>query len=131
MTRRCANGTRPCRTIAKARIKAPLKFPPGTKYSYSSMGILLSAEIAQKITGKPIADLVEERVFKPLGMRRTGYGLRGRANSHDRAQPGRARHDRSRQEKLERLELEQRILAQPGRALGRGAGQRRRYRAIL
>jgi CubicO group peptidase (beta-lactamase class C family) len=62
-------------------LKAPLKFSPGSKYSYSSMGILLSAEIAQKITGKPIADLVEERVFKPLGMRRTGYGLRGRANA--------------------------------------------------
>jgi CubicO group peptidase (beta-lactamase class C family) len=62
-------------------LKAPLKFTPGSKYSYSSMGILLSAEIAQKITGKPIADLVEERVFKPLGMRRTGYGLRGRANA--------------------------------------------------
>jgi CubicO group peptidase (beta-lactamase class C family) len=62
-------------------LKAPLKFPPGTRYSYASMGILLSAEIAQKITGKPIADLAEERVFKPLGMTRTAFGLRGRANS--------------------------------------------------
>ncbi len=62
-------------------LRAPLKFPPGTKYSYASMGILLSSEIAQKITGKPIADIVEERVFRPLGMRRTGYGLRGRDNS--------------------------------------------------
>jgi len=61
--------------------KAPLKFAPGTKYSYSSMGILLSSEIAQKITGKPIADLVQEKVFKPLGMNRTGYGLRGRDNA--------------------------------------------------
>jgi len=61
-------------------LKAPLKFAPGAKYSYSSMGILLSAEIAQKITGKPIADIVEERIFKPLKMSRTGYGLRGRAN---------------------------------------------------
>jgi CubicO group peptidase (beta-lactamase class C family) len=71
-------------TLAEYRegaIKAPLKFPPGSKYSYSSMGILLSAEIAQKITGKPIADIVEERVFKPLGMHRTAYGLRGRANA--------------------------------------------------
>ena len=61
-------------------LKAPVKFAPGSSYSYSSMGILLAAEIAQKITGKPIADLVEERVLHPLGMRRTGYGLRGRAN---------------------------------------------------
>jgi CubicO group peptidase (beta-lactamase class C family) len=64
-----------------AALKAPLKFPPGSRYSYSSMGILLSSEIAQKITGKPIADLVDDRVFKPLGMHRTAYGLRGRANS--------------------------------------------------
>jgi CubicO group peptidase (beta-lactamase class C family) len=62
-------------------LKAPLKFAPGSKYSYSSMGILLSSEIAQKLTGKPIADLVQERVFKPLGMSRTGYGLRGRDNA--------------------------------------------------
>jgi CubicO group peptidase (beta-lactamase class C family) len=59
---------------------APLKFPPGTKYSYASMGILLSAEIAQKLTGKPIAVLAQERVFKPLGMHRTSFGLQGRAN---------------------------------------------------
>jgi CubicO group peptidase (beta-lactamase class C family) len=63
-------------------LKAPLKFAPGSKYSYSSMGILLSSEIALKITGKPIADLVEERVFRPLGMSRTGYGLRGRNNAN-------------------------------------------------
>lgn len=62
-------------------LKAPLKFPPGTRYSYASMGILLSAEIAQKITGKPIADIVEECVFKPLGMNHTGFGLRGRDNA--------------------------------------------------
>jgi len=65
----------------KGALKAPLKFPPGTKYSYASMGILLSSEIAQKITGKPIADIVDERVLGPLGMRRTGYGLRGRPGS--------------------------------------------------
>jgi CubicO group peptidase (beta-lactamase class C family) len=62
-------------------LKAPLKFPPGTAYSYSSMGILLSAQIAQKITGKSIADLVQEKVFDRLGMRRTTFGLRGRSNA--------------------------------------------------
>ena len=71
----------PLSEYREGAIKAPLKFPPGTKYSYSSMGILLSSEIAQKITGKLIADIIDERVFRPLGMRRTGYGLRGRANT--------------------------------------------------
>lgn len=71
----------PLSEYREGALKAPLKFKPGTRYSYASMGILLSSEIAQKITGKPIADIVEERVFKPLGMRHTGFGLRGRPNS--------------------------------------------------
>src|SRR4051812_9262780 len=71
----------PLSQYREGAIKAPLKFPPGTKYSYASMGILLSSEIAQKITGKPIADIVDERIFGPLGMRRTRFGLRGRANA--------------------------------------------------
>jgi CubicO group peptidase (beta-lactamase class C family) len=78
----------PLSDYREGALHAPLKFTPGSKYSYSSMGILLSAEIAQKITGKPIADLVEARVFKPLGMNHTGYGLRGRANSMTVASQG-------------------------------------------
>jgi CubicO group peptidase (beta-lactamase class C family) len=71
----------PLSEYREGAIKAPLKFAPGTKYSYASMGILLASEIAQKITGKPIADIMDERVFHPIGMRRTGFGLRGRANT--------------------------------------------------
>ncbi len=71
----------PLSDYREGAIKAPLKFAPGTKYSYASMGILLSSEIAQKITGKPFADIMDERLFRPLGMSRTAYGLRGRANS--------------------------------------------------
>ena len=78
----------PLADYREGALKAPLKFPPGTKYSYASMGILLSAEIAQKITGKHIADLAQERIFKPLGMTRTSFGLRGRDNSATVASQG-------------------------------------------
>lgn len=61
--------------------KAPLKFRPGSSYSYSSMGILLSAEIAQKITGTPFDKFVEAKLFRPLGMSKTSFGLGGRAKS--------------------------------------------------
>lgn len=71
----------PLSDYAAGAVRAPLKFKPGTQYSYASMGILLSSEIAEKITGKPIAVLAEERLFKPLGMARTGFGLRGRDNA--------------------------------------------------
>ncbi len=70
----------PLADYREGALHAPLKFAPGTKYSYASMGILLSAEIAQKLTGKPIADLAEERLFKPLKMSRSSFGLRGRPN---------------------------------------------------
>lgn len=71
----------PLSEYREGALLAPLKFKPGAQYSYASMGILLSSEITQKITGKPIADIMDERVFRPLGMSRTGYGLRGRANA--------------------------------------------------
>ena len=64
----------PLSDYREGAIKAPLKFAPGTKYSYASMGILLSSEIAQKITGKPIADIMDERLFRPLG--HETHGLR-------------------------------------------------------
>jgi CubicO group peptidase (beta-lactamase class C family) len=61
--------------------RAPLKFKPGSSYSYSSMGILLSAEIAQKITGTPFDKFVEAKLFEPLGMSKTSFGLRGRTKA--------------------------------------------------
>ncbi len=71
----------PLSAFRDGALKAPLKFKPNTSYSYSSMGILLASEIAEKITGKPIAEIAEERIFKPLRMTKTSFGLRGRAKS--------------------------------------------------
>ena len=34
-------------------IRTPLLFSPGSRYSYSSMGILLASEVAHRITGTP------------------------------------------------------------------------------
>ena len=58
--------------------KAPLLFKPGTKYSYSSMGILISAQITEKLTGVKFTRYIDQKIFKPLGMTRTSLGLMGR-----------------------------------------------------
>lgn len=58
-----------------AAVKTPLLFEPGTRYGYSSMAILLATEIARRISGRSIADLTQERIFKPLGMTRSAMGL--------------------------------------------------------
>ena len=58
--------------------KTPLLFRPGSKVSYQSMGILLAAEIAQRITKLPFREFLRREVFLPLGMRQTSLGLGGR-----------------------------------------------------
>jgi CubicO group peptidase (beta-lactamase class C family) len=68
----------PLSDFVAATCQTPLLFPPGTKVSYQSMGILLAAEIAQRITKLPFRDFLRREVFLPLGMRATSLGLGGR-----------------------------------------------------
>jgi CubicO group peptidase (beta-lactamase class C family) len=55
--------------------RTPLSFKPGSKYQYSSMGILLAARIGEVISGKSILDLVHQAVLEPLKMDRSAQGL--------------------------------------------------------
>jgi beta-N-acetylhexosaminidase len=57
-----------------ARIFAePLEYEPGTKVVYSDLGIILMAEIIQRLTGKPPDVLANENIFAPLGMKHSMY----------------------------------------------------------
>lgn len=62
-------------TFVKHAEQEPLAFAPGSKYQYSSMGILLATHVAEKITGKDILSLVDETVFQPLKMTHSAQGL--------------------------------------------------------
>jgi CubicO group peptidase (beta-lactamase class C family) len=53
----------------------PLWKQPGTEMSYCTFGCELLAEIVRRVSGRPIADVASERIFQPLGMRDTSYGL--------------------------------------------------------
>ncbi|TYP95909.1 CubicO group peptidase (beta-lactamase class C family) [Tenacibaculum adriaticum] len=48
-------------------------FDPGTEYSYSGEGIRLLQIVIEKILGKGLEQLAQERVFNPLGMDMTSY----------------------------------------------------------
>jgi CubicO group peptidase (beta-lactamase class C family) len=48
-------------------------YDPGQRFSYSGEGFVWLSKVAEKITGKPIEDLVRDKVFQPLGMRHTSY----------------------------------------------------------
>lgn len=51
----------------------PLEYEPGTKMIYSDLGIILMAEIIERLTGRTLNDLAREYVFQPLHMRDTMY----------------------------------------------------------
>ncbi len=50
-----------------ASVKTPLLFEPGTRYSYSSMAILLATEVARRISGRSIADLCTSGSLRHCG----------------------------------------------------------------
>jgi CubicO group peptidase (beta-lactamase class C family) len=50
-----------------------LEFEPGSRWSYSNAGYYLLAAIIEKVTGKTYAGALKEKIFKPLGMKDSGY----------------------------------------------------------
>jgi len=51
----------------------PLDYEPGTKEVYSDLGIILTAEIIERLTGRSLDDLAKSYIFGPLGMKDTMY----------------------------------------------------------
>jgi CubicO group peptidase (beta-lactamase class C family) len=51
----------------------PLDYEPGTKEVYSDLGIILMAEIIERLTGQTLDTLAREYIFSPLAMSDTMY----------------------------------------------------------
>ncbi len=56
-----------------AVLAAPLERSPGAGFSYSDIGFIGAGYLAEAVTGRPLADLVAQRVCMPLGLTDTGY----------------------------------------------------------
>lgn len=54
-------------------IRTPLRWEPGAKVEYSDVGFVVLYAAAEKAAGQPIPELLEERVFGPLGMTSTRF----------------------------------------------------------
>ena len=46
---------------------------PGTRFRYSDVGFLVLGELVHRISGKPLDQFSQSRIFEPLGMTETGY----------------------------------------------------------
>ena len=51
----------------------PLEFVPGEKMKYGNSSYYLLGLIIERTSGKSYADFVQENIFTPLGMKRSGY----------------------------------------------------------
>jgi CubicO group peptidase (beta-lactamase class C family) len=49
----------------------PLAFPPGTKWGYSNLGYLTLGVLIHRVTGNFYGDMLQARIFRPLGMSTT------------------------------------------------------------
>jgi beta-lactamase class C len=65
----------PLSAFVEGTYKTPLLYSPGKGFAYQSMGILLAAEIVEKITGMRLRDFLKREIFNPLGMKQSALGL--------------------------------------------------------
>ena len=53
--------------------KFHLHFKPGTQWLYSNDAVVLLQFVIEQQLRRPLADLIQEAIFTPLGMKRTGF----------------------------------------------------------
>jgi len=71
--------TRPALTEILA---TPLEKRPGSHYAYSDLGYILLGKVLERVSGKTLDVLVQERICKPLGMKQSGFRPTPSQNSH-------------------------------------------------
>ncbi len=61
--------------FADSLARIPLLFSPGTEWSYGS-GIDVAGRVIEVASGQPLDRFLDEQLFRPLGMRDTGFRIR-------------------------------------------------------
>jgi CubicO group peptidase (beta-lactamase class C family) len=72
---------------AEAALNLKPSHEPGTAYEYSNSGYIVACAMLEAVTGKPWEKLIEERIFKPLGMENSGFGNAARDDQLNPTQP--------------------------------------------
>jgi CubicO group peptidase (beta-lactamase class C family) len=65
----------PLSEFVRHSFTTPLLFPTRTDFRYQSMGILLAAEIVERVSKKRLRDFLKLELFDPLGMRSSALGM--------------------------------------------------------
>src|SRR5437763_6305135 len=61
----------PLKDFVAATCAVPLLYSPGTSVKYQSMGVLLAAEIVERVTTRSLPAFLRDEIYLPLGMKET------------------------------------------------------------
>ncbi|MBA6383056.1 serine hydrolase [Colwellia sp. BRX10-6] len=59
--------------FTKKYCSGELEFEPGSTFRYNNSGYFLLGNIIEKVTGKTYQDVLQEKIFTPLGMKNSGF----------------------------------------------------------
>lgn len=59
--------------MSKVVAREPLRFQPGTRWSYSTAGLDVCGRVVEVVSGRPFAEFMQDRLFNPLGMTHTTF----------------------------------------------------------
>ena len=68
------DSTRPLGAVIDELATLPLAFQPGSRWHYS-VGIDVAARLIEVLSGQSLGDFLKQRLFDPLGMSDTGFGV--------------------------------------------------------
>jgi CubicO group peptidase (beta-lactamase class C family) len=63
--------------FVKKYCSGDLEFEPGARFNYNNSGYFILGAVIEKITGQPYEKVLEEKIFRPLGMKNSGYDRPG------------------------------------------------------
>lgn len=69
------DASRTLEQFADSLARIPLLFSPGTRWSYSA-GLDVAGRVIEVASGQTLDHFLEEQIFRPLGMRDTGFRIR-------------------------------------------------------
>jgi len=61
------------RDLVDLALSMPASFAPGTSYQYSNTNYIVAGLLVEKLTGRPFAEQVEQRIIEPLGLDETFF----------------------------------------------------------
>ncbi|MFF4852940.1 serine hydrolase domain-containing protein [Streptomyces sp. NPDC001194] len=61
------------RQLLDYSFKHPAQFPPGARFDYSNTNLILLGLVVEKVTGRPLHEVITQKVLAPAGLRRTVF----------------------------------------------------------